>query len=267
MRLAVFAFSRQGCRTARSILEHFQGDDCRAYTMERFGEAGFEPIQPSRDFYGSVFRAADALVFVGSAGIAVRKIAPYVRDKASDPAVVSVDELGRFAIPLLSGHIGGANELAQRIAAAIGATPVITTATDINHRFSVDSWAAKQGYRLSSLRNAKAVSAEILERDVPLCCEFPIVSALPNGVVPGGSGPVGIRISYTTDEPFERTLRLIPPVLHLGIGCRRGVAKEEIDQAVDTVLAQHAIDLRAINCVASVDLKAQEATMLLRHNL
>lgn len=263
MKLAVFAFSRQGCRTARRVMELFRSESLQAYTMERFGEPGFEPIRrPPDGFYGPIFNEVDAIVFVGSVGIAVRKIAPYVRDKSTDPAVVSIDELGRFVIPLLSGHIGGANALAQQIASALDATPVITTATDINNKFSVDTWATQNGYRMSNLCKAKAVSADILENDVPLSSAFPIVSELPNGVKLGDSGPVGISIGYTTDEPYERTLRLIPPVLHLGIGCHRGAAKEDIALAVDTVLRENGIDSRAIKCAASVDLKRDEAGLL-----
>ncbi len=263
MKIAVFAFSRQGCRTARRIAEQFSKEELRSYTMERFEEPGFDTIQPpSAQFYGPIFCWADAMVFVGAAGIAVRKIAPYVRDKATDPAVVSVDELGQFVIPLLSGHIGGANELALKIAAALQATPVITTATDINHRFSVDAWAAQNGYEISNLRCAKAVSAEILERDVPLCSDFPIVTTLPNGLMTGDSGSVGIYISYRTTEPFTQTLRLIPRILHLGIGCHRNASAVDIERAVDTVLEENRLDPCAVKAVDSIDLKANEVGLL-----
>ena len=202
------------------------------------------------------------MVFVGSTGIAVREIAPHVRDKATDPAVISVDELGKFVIPILSGHIGGANDLALEIAAALGAVPVITTATDINKRFSVDAWAARNGYVIGSLSRAKAVSAAILEQDIPLKSDYPIVGTLPNGVILGDFGEVGICISVYRDEPFERTLRLIPRILHLGIGCRKGTDISVIREAVDTVLKENNIDHRAVKCVASIDLKAEEAGLL-----
>ena len=179
MNIAVFAYGRQGCRTARRVAAHFAGHTVKAYTMERFGETGFLPIRsPAKAFYGPIFADVDAMVFVGSTGIAVREIAPHVRDKATDPAVVSVDELGRFCVPLLSGHIGGANDLALELANALGAIPVITTATDINRRFSVDAWAARNGYVISNLSRAKAVSAAILEGDIPLKSDYPIQSQI-----------------------------------------------------------------------------------------
>ena len=263
MKIAVFAYSRQGCKTARRVMEYFDGHELQCYTMARFEEPGFGSItRPSKPFYGPIFSSVDAMVFVGSTGIAVREIAPHVRDKATDPAVVSIDELGRFCVPLLSGHIGGANDLALELANALDATPVITTATDINKRFSVDAWAARNGYEIASLSRAKAVSAAILEQDVPLKSDYPIVTNLPGGVVLADSGDVGIRISVFKDEPYKQTLRLIPKILHLGIGCRKGTPVETIREAVDEVLLEHNIDQRAIKCAASIDLKAEEAGLL-----
>ena len=263
MKIAVFAYSRQGCKTARRVIAYFAGQEIQAYTMARFEEPGFGSItRPSKPFYGSIFERVDAMVFVGSTGIAVREIAPHVCDKATDPAVVSIDELGRFCVPLLSGHIGGANDLALELANALDATPVITTATDINKRFSVDAWAARNGYEIASLSRAKAVSAAILEQDVPLKSDFSIVTKLPNGVVLADSGDVGIRISVYREEPFEKTLRMIPKILHLGIGCRKGTSVETIRKAVDEVLLAHNIDRRAVKCAASIDLKAEESGVL-----
>ena len=112
MKLAVFAFSRRGLETATRVRAALAGpeDDCPIYAPERLAGEGTVPIEPPlAAFVGPVFRQRDALIFVGACGIAVRGIAPHVRDKTVDPAVLSVDELARFVIPLLSGHIGGAN--------------------------------------------------------------------------------------------------------------------------------------------------------------
>ena len=263
MKVAVFAYSRQGCRTARKVMAFFAGAEVRAYTMERFEESGFGAIaRPSKPFYEPIFAWADAMVFVGSVGIAVREIAPFVRSKLTDPAVVSMDELGRYVIPLLSGHIGGANDLARELAEVVEGVPVITTATDINHKFSVDAWAAKRELAITNLNIAKAVSAEILERPVPLKSDFPIVTALPNGVVTGDGGDIGIYISCRMDTPFEKTLLLVPPVLHLGLGCRRGTPVEKFREAVDFVLKEHNIHPKAIKQVTSIDIKSNEEGLL-----
>ena len=260
MKGAIFAFSRQGCRTARRVMEACQDVIWSSFTMERFGEADFSAITPK--CYGDCFASSEILVFVGSCGIAVRKIAPYVHDKRTDPAVVCVDELGTFVIPLLSGHIGGANALSRRIAESLHATPVITTATDINRRFSVDTWATEHGCTISSMKLAKAVSAAILERDIPLKSDFPVTGTLPNGVISGETGNIGIYLTVTDKEPFENTLRLIPKVLHLGIGCRRGIEKEAVQAAVEQVFRENHLDFRAVQSAASIDLKQDEEGLL-----
>ena len=255
MKAAVFAYSRQGCRTARQVLRYLEGQEVRAYTMERFDEPGFQPLpRPGRPLYREVFSWADAMVFVGSVGIAVREIAPFVKDKRTDPAVLSIDELGTFVIPILSGHIGGAHVLK--------AEPVITTATDINGKFSVDAWAARQGLFITDLKMAKRVSATILEQNVPFSSDFPIVGSLPGGLVQESTGEIGICVSCRECRPFDRTMLLVPPVLHLGIGCRRGIQEQEIGAAVDTVLKEHGFHPKAVKLAASIDRKADEAGLL-----
>lgn len=265
MKLAIFAYSRQGRETAGRVQTCLcvPGDEFRCYAPEKHAGGEFLPILgPCTQFTALVFAWADALVFVGAVGIAVRSIAPYVKDKRTDPAVLSVDELGRFVIPLLSGHIGGANALAHRLAAALGAVPVVTTATDINHKFSVDDWAARNGLAITDMSIAKAVSAAILERTVPLCCDFPIAGALPPGTAAGTDGPLGVCISWRNRLPFPATLLLVPPVLHLGLGCRRGVSLEQVGAAVEQVLADHHIRREAVKCAASIDLKQNESGLL-----
>ena len=263
MKVAVFAYSRQGCKTARKVMSYFAGDEVRAYTMERFEEPGFGAIErPSKPFYEPIFAWSDAMVFVGAVGIAVREIAPFIRSKLTDPAVVSMDELGHYVIPLLSGHIGGANDLALSLAEVVGGTPVVTTATDINKKFSVDAWAARKGLAITNLNIAKSVSAEILERPVPVKSDFPIVTELPNGVVAAEEGKIGICISCHKEKPFEETLLLVPPVLHLGIGCRRGTPVEKFREAVDSVLKEYNIHPRAIKQVTSIDIKSNEEGLL-----
>ena len=260
MKAALFAYSRQGCETARRVCAALPDAQLRAYTMERFAQGDFLTV--SREVYAQSFEWADALIFVGSCGIAVREIAPYVKNKRTDPAVVCIDERGTFVISLLSGHMGGANDLARTLAEAMEATPVITTATDINGEFSVDAWAARQGYAISSMKAAKVVSAAILEENIPLCSDFPIVTGLPHGTVAGDSGEIGISVTWKMKGPFEETLRLIPKVLHLGIGCRKGSDAKTIRETVDMVLEKNGIDSRAVKCVASIDLKAEEPGLL-----
>ena len=151
-----------------------------------------------------------------------------MKSKLTDPGVIVVDELGLQAISLLSGHIGGANELTRRIAAAIGAIPVITTATDINHRFTADEWAKSHGLSIASMQAAKRFAAEILRKDVPVYSDLPIdrkAHRRPCSVEIRVQ--TGLVISCRRIEMFDDPLVLIPKILHLGIGCRRGTPKEK----------------------------------------
>lgn len=270
MKISLFAYSKKGCETMEkvvSILEekmlNCKTNACKCFTIERFCDEKHNLIEkPTENFYGKLFSESDALVFISSCGIAVRNIATHVRDKKTDPAVICIDELGNFAISLLSGHIGGANELTTEIAKGIGAVPVITTATDINHRFSVDTWATRKGYVIDSMKAAKAVSARILENEVYISADFSLGEELPAGLIKGEAGELGIFVGYHKNQPYDETLRIIPKNLHLGIGCRKDTPKEKIAFAVETVLAENNIDFRAVKDAASIDLKKDEAGLL-----
>ena len=257
MRAALFAFSRGGCATARRVMAALPGAAFVCYTMERFEEPAFLPLDKA--VYGACFSAMDALIFVGACGIAVREIAPYVQSKKTDPAVLCIDEAGRFVIPLLSGHIGGANALAEKLAGKLDATAVVTTATDVRGKFAVDAWAARHGCAISDMGLAKAVSAA---GDIPLCSQFPLPSPLPEGTFAGETGSLGIFIGWRARTPFARTLRLIPRVLRVGVGCRRGISADAVENAVQAVFAENGLDTAAICGVYSIDLKQDEAGLL-----
>lgn len=281
MKISIFAYTKKGCETAISIANALRGENSvSCFTVERFLEEeeikkSFSRIEKTESFYGEKFSDSDALIFVGATGIAVRNIAPYIEDKMTDPAVISVDEKGNYIIPILGGHVGGANALASRIAESIGGESVVTTATDINKKFSVDTWAVSQGIIIESREAAKEISAEILERDVLLKSDLPIKGKLPSGVneasdvaiaaynaESGAASNAGIYIGWKKEEPFNKTLRLIPRVLHLGIGCRKGTSAEKIRACVESVLEKENIDKRAIKGVASIDIKSNEEGLL-----
>ncbi len=253
MRAAVLSFSERGSQTAARAAAALSAD----YEVTRHVPKG-----NLKALAAELFPAVEALVFVGACGIAVRAVAPHLVSKATDPAVLVIDEKGEFVISLLSGHIGGANELARRVAAAIGGTPVITTATDVNRRFSADAWAARHGLAIDSMEAAKRFSAEILRRDLPLCSDFPIEGRLPPGLTAGEAGDCGLAISCRDAHPFGVTLLLIPRALHLGVGCRRGVSAEAIGTAVRTALARAGLRMEAAASVSSIDVKRGEAGLL-----
>ena len=261
MNAALFGFTARGLETAGRIAAALReaGDTADIYAPGRFagdGVAAYGGDLPG--FVGAVFDR-DALIFVGACGIAVRAVAPHVAGKQSDPAVLCVDEKGGFVIALLSGHIGGANRLAHRVARVLGATPVITTATDVNGRFSVDAWAAERDMSLSDMALAKRVSAEILTRDIPMWAEGRVTPGnLPAGLVWRRGSDLGICVSCRDERPFDDTLLVIPRALRVGIGCRRGISPEAVAGAVDAVFETHHLRPEAVAGAASIDVKVDE---------
>lgn len=263
MKTCLFCFSDSGANLALSLCEKLNLPPKQVHTVPKFAAAyGFTAHESVCREMGELFAGHDALIFIGACGIAVRDIAPHLKSKITDPAVLVMDDRGKFVIPILSGHIGGANALARRIAEMIGATAVITTATDGAGKFSCDAWATTHGCAISSMGLAKKISAEILVRDLPISSEFDLPETLPQGLISAGSGDLGIYVGVRVAEPYRETLRLIPRIVTLGVGCRRGTSEEVIRQTVKGILEQSGIDLRAVCRIASIDLKRNETGLL-----
>ena len=202
------------------------------------------------------FPTADALVFVGAAGIAVRAVAPLVSSKYTDPAVVAVDERGRYAVPLLSGHLGGANDLARDIAALCGAEAVITTATDRAGVFSADEWARHHNCVVLPREAVKALSARLLAGEtLRFSSDYPLPDPLPPGLVPSDPAHADLRLTL---RPTPGRPALVPRLLTLGVGCRRGVGAGEIEDFFLALLAENGLPPEAVAQVSSLDRKAHE---------
>ena len=259
--ISLIAFTHRGCLLGECLAEELGG---RLWTTDRLApETGLPPCGTLRDWAEARFADSEALVFISAAGIAVRAIAPFVKDKFSDPAVVSVDEAGRFAVPLLSGHVGGANDLARRIAALTGGQVAVSTATDVNGLFAVDQWAREQDLVLCGRKEAKAVSAALLEgKPVAFRSAWPISGTMPQGLG-AERAETGICIGPTTAErPFAWTLHLVPRAVTLGVGCRRGTAQAVLEAALAEFLGQSDIPAAAIRGLATIDLKRDEPGLL-----
>ena len=207
------------------------------------------------------FPRAGALVFVGAAGIAVRAIAPHIRSKTQDPAVVVVDEGAHWAVPVLSGHLGGANDLARRIAAVCGAQAVITTATDVNGVFAVDEWAKRQNCAVLRPGKIKTVSAALLAgKGACVCTDFPIAGDLPDGVTLSDNKTCDFRLSLRSRG--REVLQLVPRIAVLGVGCRKGISQDALEEALERMLAKASLCPQAICMVSSIDLKMAESGLL-----
>ena len=259
MRVCLFCFSDRGSELALRLCEELGIGPKQVHSIPKYASRyGFSSHSSVCADMGELFSGNDALIFIGACGIAVRDIAPHLKSKTVDPAVIVMDDQGRFVIPILSGHIGGANALAKRLAKAIGAVPVITTATDSAGRFSCDAWATAHGCAISSMKIAKDVSAEILSHDIPISSEFELPSILPAGLVKQDDGECGIFIGIHESKPYRSTLRLVPRIVTVGVGCRRGTSGDAIFKALDEVLKQNGIDVRSVCRVATIDVKRDE---------
>ena len=268
MKAVIFSYTRSGARLSLRIRKCLQALDYKTdvYTSEKYVEvdSSLKISAGCKEAAKQAFEDSQLIVYIGSCGIAVRAVAPYVKNKAIDPAVISIDEKGKFVIPLLSGHIGGANEIARKIAHEINAQSVITTATDINGLFAVDEWATKNNVHIGSMYAAKEVASALVDNEiVGLISKYEVIGDLPKGIVRNKNTRVGMTIGDNDElEPFAVTLNLMPRIYYLGIGCRRDKALEDIEQLVLSQLSELKINIKAIAGIASVDLKKDEKGLL-----
>ena len=266
---------------AATLAEH--GEDAPTLLLERRhyqpGEAT-EPFDlPARPVVQRAFREYSSLVLFMSTGAAVRLLAPCLESKYEDPAVVCVDDAGRFCVSLLSGHLGGADRLAARVAECLGATPVITSASHATGTLAVDLLGQEFGWRIeaSPLALTRASAA--------------VVDRRPVGIYQGtgetgwwqGSGPLPVNITKypTLDElaaarceasllitdrtvteatlpSSQATVFYRPPSLAVGMGCRRGVPVDELDALLMETFAEYSLSLASLACIATAELKRDE---------
>ena len=251
MTCAYLAFTDTGLALAKRLAAALPG------SVARCGQDGTSLTE----WTGVQFVQSDALIFVGAAGIAVRAIAPHCKSKTTDPAVVVVDECGRFAVPILSGHLGGANDLARTIAAVCGAVPVITTATDAHGIFAVDEWAKHQNCMVLESERIKLVSGKLLAgQPVYYWTDIPVTGTAPAGLFPA-EAPEKADLALTLC-PTGQALHLVPRIGVLGIGCKRGTSAEALEAAFAAFCARHGLAVQAVTAAASIDLKQNEPGLL-----
>ncbi|MCG8636875.1 MAG: cobalamin biosynthesis protein [Desulfobacterales bacterium] len=206
-------------------------------------------------------------IFIFSTGISVRLIAPLLKAKTIDPAVVVVDEKGINAISLISGHLGGANELAVEVGKATGASPVITTATDLNRRPSIDMLAKYAGLGIENPEAIKHINMKFLKGE-KICVYDPMKKILPE--IPGTfikDGPVNERdydlvCTWKEIKVSRETLILRPRVLSVGVGCNRNTPAEDILDFLKLTFKRERLSLEAVSTFATTDVKADEDGIL-----
>lgn len=257
MNAAIISFTEDGRRISQRLAAGMPC--CTRFCFHKHSDENAESFAELPVLIAGIFGRYDSLVFIGSVGIAVRAVAPFIRSKLTDPAVVAVDDCGQFAISVLSGHLGGANELAERIAEMIGAMPVITTSTDTHGLFSPDVFAKKNGLVITDMSAAKAVAAAVVNGEqVCVRCVYPH-SEIPGELSECDCGKIGICISGNAyEKPFDKTLNLLPKNLIAGIGCKKNTARDAITKHIMNVFSQNGLDIRRLSAAATIDIKAEE---------
>lgn len=273
--IQIICFTDAGQRLAERLAEEFHAGVHRSSREV-----------PVRVWTRQHFQEASALVYIGAAGIAVRSIAPYIQSKVKDPAVLVMDEKGKHVIPILSGHLGGANDLAREIAAFCGAEPVLTTATDVNDAFAVDEWAKKNRCLVYNPKKIVCVSSKVLNKEtVVMQSAFPVRGKIPAGIrfyvtgkeTDGRQADIILDIhlplpkqreKHTENPSCEKNSRnrdalyLVPGILVLGVGCRKGIPAQKLENAFGKFLAENHLYEQAFVSAASIDLKKEEPGLL-----
>ncbi|PAQ16478.1 cobalamin biosynthesis protein CbiG [Bacillaceae bacterium SAOS 7] len=283
---AVVAITKHGTQLARKIAKLFPDSDL--YYMKKH-EQGDEEERGITLFEGSVrmllpslFANYQGLIVIISLGAVVRMIAPILKDKKTDPAVVVVDDRGEHVISVLSGHLGGANELTREVAALLNAYPVVTTASDVQKTIPVDLFGRRFGWEWESDEKLTPVSASVVNEEKVVVVQE---SGERNWWMHETAMPKNIHLCSSIDEAFTLqpdaalvvTHRLLeqreetiltngvlyrPKVIVLGVGCNRGTTAEEIEQVMEETLKELKISKKSVKTVATIDLKKDEVGLL-----
>jgi cobalt-precorrin 5A hydrolase len=263
--IAVWAITPNGASLAGRIAAAFP--DAVVLAAEALGGLPQPAVRfdSLREAVAEHFRRFSGHVFIMATGIVVRLVAGLLVHKTEDPAVVVVDDRGRFAVSLLSGHIGGANRLAAQVARAIDAQAVITTATDVNSAAAIDVLAVELGLKIENPPAIKTVNMALLTgRPVEVHDPLGILAGRIPNATGAGSGSAAARVwvddRLGTAPPGALVLR--PPTLVAGIGCNRNTEAEEIRGLLLATLRESGLAAASLKGLASVDLKGDEPGLI-----
>jgi cobalt-precorrin 5A hydrolase len=272
-RVAVYALTAPGAEVGRRLTAGL--DESTLHLPDRLvastGEIPFQKLGPHLAVQFTVY---EAHVIIAATGIVVRAIAPLLSNKKNDPAVVVVDQAGRFAISLLSGHLGGANDLAREIAAVLDGQAVITTATDIAGQPSLEVVAADLGLAVENLGALSRLSREVVEGGRIAVFDpddwlWPALTAWPESfqklnAPPGNDlAPRSVVVVDHQDVEYPESWLIVrPPRLALGVGCNRGTPADDILDFIEDVLGRSGLARGSVACLATVDRKGDEAGLI-----
>ena len=281
-KVVIFSFTERGTKQNRYIYRKLkmQGYICEGYAPAKYvmgEEGGVKQLPKKKEDLIRERWGKWAFLFIGAAGIAVRYIAPYVKDKFTDSAVVVADEAGQYVIPLLSGHVGGAAELADQIANLLGAVSVHTTATDVRKNFAADVFAKKNALYITDREAAKRISAAVLDGElIGIYAQGDHAENAVKNSKEMFSDEVCIcntieevmkyryRVILADSFPAidENTLLLKPKNIIVGLGCRKGISEELLEKGLLEILKKNHLDMNQIEALVSIDLKKEEPAVV-----
>ncbi|MCL2643105.1 MAG: cobalamin biosynthesis protein [Candidatus Bathyarchaeota archaeon] len=293
--IVVVAITRCGVETALNIKQVLEGEGLKnsVFAPKKYVQSGVCELEGKvGEFIRENYRKYDAFVAVMATGITIRAVAPYLESKLSDPAIIGVDAAGKFVISLLSGHYGGANGLSKIIAKGIGATPVITTASDSVGKQSVDEFAKLWHLTIENPKSLAPVNAAIVNGDnvvlvfvgdvkMPTTSAATVVGASffevkrvdtleeAVSVVKGyDAGAIVVKeglllLEFEEFEEFDTPCTLLRAKrIVVGLGCRRDSKSEHLVEAVNAALEIVGLPAERIDRFVSVDIKRDSAAML-----
>jgi cobalt-precorrin 5A hydrolase/precorrin-3B C17-methyltransferase len=281
--IAIVAITKKGMALGRRLsllLPH-----SHLYLPTKFAAKPNEHIfsSPAKEVVRKVFNRYRYLVLIMAVGIAVRLVAPELRDKRKDPGVVVVDDSGSFSVSLLSGHVGGANQLARKIASLIGAQPVITTASEVSQTIAVDLMGKEFDWEIDDNNSVTAVSAAVVNgepvgiyQDAGERNWWSKTKPLPDNIsifntieaLSRRNSKAGLiitdRILGNEHQALlpHHTVTYHPKSLVVGIGCNQGTQCAEIEAAVSRVFSEHGLSIKSIKNIATITLKKRETGLL-----
>lgn len=260
MNISVISLTEKGRQISLKIAECEKIHNIVRYCFYKHSDENSETFSKLSKLAESIFDSSEAIIFICACGIAVRITAPHICSKFNDPAVIVIDDCGKYVIPILSGHVGGANALAKRLANVLDMQAIITTATDIGGYFSPDSFAAANKLIVvGDYTIAKYIASAVLEGEkIGLISEYKCFN-IPKDVVCDENQRYTIYIGQdNTINLFANTLNLVPKNIAIGIGCKKGVCSEAIESAVRAAFKNKNIMFDRICCAATIDLKKGE---------
>lgn len=279
---AIVAITKHGVEQARGLRQLFSNMDL--YYMGKFAK-GDENEHRIQLFDGSVrlllpalFQSYKGLILIISLGAVVRMIAPILQDKKTDPAVVVIDDKGEHVISVLSGHLGGANELTREVAAAIGARPVITTASDVQKTIPVDLFGRRFGWEWESGEKLTPVSASVVNEervaivqesgernwwmyDSPLPANLQVYDNTAEAIAAQPQAVLVVThrlLSPEEEKLLANGVLYRPKVIVLGMGCNRGTSIEEIEAVIQETLQELGFSMRSVKALCTIELKKDE---------